>query len=228
MTHPPYEPYPTSSAYPSYPAHDPRSTPPVSKTQAGWALGLSLIPILITLVIAVVLAIGVLRDCRDGRDHGKKMAIGALCVVAGWIVLISGIVVAVYLSGAERDSSGDVTESGSVAVTALGIGDCLPEMPDVGEQLRVDVVPCSDPHRGEVYAEFDLKAFTTQDEVDRTVERTCTRRFTGFMGLTYPESQADVVYFRPLSSRAFGEDAGATCLVFVDEEVTGSLAGARR
>ena len=81
--------------------------PPPSKTNRGSALGLAIFGCsLVTWIVGIVLAINVLvESSRDRRGRGKGMAIAALVMVAG------GVVMALFglASNADRDSDGTGT-----------------------------------------------------------------------------------------------------------------------
>ena len=160
VTHPPYEPYPVSS-HPSYPAPSDRDRrlPPPSKTQAGWALGLAIIPSVITWIVSVVFACSVISRSRDGRDHGKGMAVAALVIVGVWVAIAITVIAVLVATKAERDERGRVTDGGRSTIVGLHVGDCLPS-PEANdeEQLAVQIVPCGEPHDAEVYANFDSTA----------------------------------------------------------------------
>ena len=195
---------------------------------AGWALGLGLAPCGITLILAVVFACIVLSRSRDGRDHGKGLAIGALCAVGFWVLVLGGLVAYGLATDAERDESGQVSDGGRVTIIDLRVGDCVPDEMDAGEHLTMDVVPCSEPHHGEVFATFDLDGeYTNQPEIDRLSDAGCLDRFEDYIGVPPRQSELRVQVFRPTSERSFDHDPGVVCLVFARGPVTESLEGSR-
>ena len=231
MTQPPYEPYPASS-YASYPApSDPyRQLPPPSKTMAGWSLGLAIFPSIITWIISVVFACIVLSRSKDGRAHGKGMAIAALVIVGAWVAVLIAVIAWALATDADRDTSGRVTDGGSATIVDLRVGDCLPA-PDESdqEQLTVEVVPCGNPHDAEVYANFDLDGeWTNTDEVDRISGAGCFDRFSDYVGVPPRKSSLDVLYFRPITESSFNEDSAVICILIAPEPVSASLQGSKR
>lgn len=198
--------------------------PPPSKAMSIWALVLAVIPAVLTWIVSVVLAVIVLSHSKDGRDHGKGMAIAALIIVPVWIVITIVIIAASVAGTAERDASGTVTKAGDVSVQSLKPGDCISK--DLGEEaiLTVPVVPCSDPHRQEAYASFTLPAgdFPGQDEVDRLTEGGCLKRFASYVGVPADESDLEIVYLSPWED-SWDIDRGVTCLVSTGSTSTGSL-----
>ena len=170
---PPASQQPMLPTFPSYPTagiqwYDRNELPP-SKTKAAWALALACLPVPITWLLSLILAIQVLGDSKHGRDHGRHMAISALFIIPAWIVV--GILTYALQSAndADRDASGAVTRSGEVLVTDVRAGDCLDEDFTDEAMYTVDVVPCTEPHAIEAYAGFDLEAgdFPGDEEVER-------------------------------------------------------------
>lgn len=224
MNYPPYEPGP-HSPFPSYgppPTGDWHSVP--SKARANWALGLACFPSGFTWIVAVVLAAQVIARSRDGRDHGKGMAVAALCIVGAWVLIVSVIVSAVLLvSGPPRDLDGRVTDGGRVVIPNLRVGDCLPAPEANAERLTVLIVPCSEPHNAEVYATFELEGeWTTLDEVDYASWAGCFDRFSGYVGVPMDRSSLEVMYYPPIEE-SFRRDKGVICMLVSSESRTSSL-----
>ncbi len=227
---PPHDaPYPGQPHPPQYAPYPPNVGAP-SKALAITALVLAILGFFVlTAIAAVVLAIIVLAQSRDGRPRGKGMAIAALVICALWVVGLIVAAVAVVNTKADRDSSGAVVDEGHVLVTSIRVGDCLVDEPSESFQLTVKVTPCSNPHREEAYANFDLGdgTFPGQAEVDRLAEGGCVSRFEDYVGVTYDESELDVFFLRPLED-SWDADSGVTCMVSDGGSSSGSLKGANR
>jgi hypothetical protein len=226
--------------YPSYPRSDPNQPyaayptqpgyhgPPPSKTMAGWALGLAIFPSVITWFISVALAISVIRDSRDGRDHGQRMAKAALIIVGVWVVVAVVVVVTLVATSAERDEAGRVTDGGRASVLDLRVGDCIAEDPSKGEIRTVELIECSQPHRTEVYAVFDLDGeFTTGDDVKQIADAGCYDRFKGYIGIGVAKTSLSVLDLVPLDAAGFRTDPNVTCLATAPEPLSGSMKGSR-
>lgn len=226
---PQYAPYPGQPYPPQYAPYPPNVGAP-SKAMAITALVLAIFGfVVVTAIAAVVLAIIVLVQSKDGRPRGKGMAISALVICSLWVVGFIVVAVAVANSKADRDSSGAVVDDGFVLVTSIRVGDCLVDEPSESVQLTVKVTPCGKPHREEAYANFDLSggAFPGQAEVDRLAEGGCASRFEKYVGISYEESELDIVFLRPLED-SWDVDSGVTCMVSDGGSSTGSLKGAHR
>lgn len=100
-------------------------SPPPSRAMAIWALVLGWIPCLIGMVVSVVLSIIVLSRGGDGRNHGKRYAIGGLVGVGFWVVLVAVLLV-VSPFGAKRDSSGHLASGGTSPSTGCGSATAAP------------------------------------------------------------------------------------------------------
>lgn len=227
-------PVPLPHSYQPY-AQSRASAPPPDKKLAGWALGLSFLPCLFTLVPAVVLAIRALARPGDSRANGKGMAIAALCVVGGWAVALTVAVAVDLANDADRDDSGQIEGSGDLDSTDLREGDCF-EVPDAEEVLSVDALPCGDAHDAEVFFVFDLPDghFLGTAPTLRLVEQRCATEFREFVGVGYGDSHLDVYTLTPTrKSWALG-DRGATCAAYQPAAdgrptpLTGTLRNARR
>lgn len=130
----------------------PGAQPPPSKTMAIIALVLSLlfcIPFL-TAIASIVLSIVVLRRGKDGRNHGKAMAIAALVIdvlaLLGWVaVIVTGVIV-----GSSYESVDDLRPGQCINASGLdGDGDKVGAISDVS---------CTSKHDGEVLATTKLSA----------------------------------------------------------------------
>ena len=222
----PDPPQPYFTPYPTQAGH---AGPPPSKTTAGWALGLAIFPSVLSWFIAVALAIGVIRDARDGLDHGQRMAKAALLIVGAWILVVVVVIVAMVATSAERDGTGHVTDGGRASVLDLNVGDCIEEPKLTGDQRAVELVECGQPHRVEVFAVFDLDGeFTSAEEVGQSADAGCLERFEDYVGIPLEQSSLRAYDLVPPSETAFREDPSVSCLLFADDPVTGTMRGSSR
>jgi hypothetical protein len=222
-------PPPPQPDYTPYPAQGGYTGPRPSKTMAGWALGLAIIPSVLSWLISIALAISVIRDSRDGLDHGQKMAKAALVIVGVWLVVAVVVIVALVTTSAERDETGRVTDGGRASVLALRVGDCLPEADLIGEQRTVELVTCSKPHQVEVFAVFDLEGeFTTAEEVGQLADAGCFDRFEAYVGVPPEQSSLNVYDLVPPTKTSFRQDPSVSCLLIADDPLTGTMKGSKR
>lgn len=238
---------PSSSPYgtPAYPRPDPgngpfdRGLPPASKTRAGWALGLSFgffAPI--APVVSIFLAVGVLRDGRDGRDHGQGMAIAALVIAPlSFIVAVALVVLGVAFDDEEsttRDGREEVATGENLPRTRLQVGTCFNAQLEGGDQFEtelVDAVSCSSPHQLEVFHDFQVDGdeYPGQRALDRAATG-CVPAFETYVGLAYTKSRLELSYYAPTAqSWDVSGDRSITCVVFDPRKATttGSFKGSR-
>lgn len=135
-------------------------------------------------------------------------------------------------SEAQRDEpGGQVTEASDADVFSVQVGDCLvsEKLPDGTEVESVPVVPCSEPHDLEIYAETELAEgdFPGEEAVAATAEEFCYGEFEPFVGLVYEESAHDFWYFTPLESgwTTMGDRTVQCVLDTQGTDVTTSLQG---
>lgn len=230
--------YPSQQWNPIYPPHNPglpphRDDAGSSRTKAVWALVLAILPLCVTWIAAAVLAIIVLAGPRDGQRRGRGMAWSALVIVALWVV--GSIVAAVLVIAsvpADRDDDGEVTSGGEVFAEDLQVGDCLAE--DFGsddeEVFTVSVLPCDEPHNGEVFHELELPAGDYPG--DRTVavdaDEACYQEFDPWVGTPYEDSELDYFTYLPTQESWDYDDRLITCVVIAPDDVTGTLEGSNR
>lgn len=141
------------------PASPTAPEPLPSWAMAGWALGLSLAgvtPVAFGLAIAVLV-----RSRKDGRNHGKGLAIAALICSVVITVLTVAVIAMYFLNGwdeTRRDDDGRIVDEGAVSTDRLRVGDCFddqtvadapPESYEIDASGEVLAVPCSEPHQFE-------------------------------------------------------------------------------
>jgi hypothetical protein len=117
----------------------------------------------------------------------------------------------------------------SVEVENLREGDCLSgDLPD-GDVELVQVGPCSQPHREEVSALFNLGSgpSPSQGELDHRAKEGCQRRFAKYVGLEYENSGLDYDYISPYASD-WPVDRLVVCFVVDFAPHTGTMKGSRR
>jgi Septum formation len=171
------------------------------------ALVMALAGVVIPVVLpatAMVLAIAAWQQIKhsNGRIVGRGLIAGTW--VAAPIVLLVNALVIVALIGAVTgpDNEGaeqaaqapggfgqDAGPSGRiVAWNELRVGDCFLETTD---DWAEELVPCSEPHVGEVIGVVDVKgsAYPTDDEFEALSAKECSRHFIDYVGLP-PERAA--------------------------------------
>jgi hypothetical protein len=189
-----------------------------------WALVLGWIPCLIGMIVSVVLAIMVLSRSRDGRNHGKGMAIGGLVGVGVWIVVLIAALAIHGFSSAQRDASGHLTRGGDVTINGLRVGDCGTKELS-GITRTVHVVPCSQAHVFEVLATFQMPdgPYPGDDQVKRLAIGGCVKR-AGRIPALKGRTDLHLTYLHPISS-TWSIQKTVVCMANTDQPTTGSLTG---
>lgn len=234
---------PYGTPYGSY--YAPQQNPyPASKSMAGWSLGLALALCFapLTSLVSIGLAIAVLVRGRDGRDHGKGLAIGALVidgiVIVGFVGAVGVGVVNDLTADAERDAEGRITERQQVSSMKLRRGDCVndPQLlaakDETVDATSIEAVPCGEAHDLEAYRVFDLTMEDYPGE-ERTLElaaRGCLKAFQPFVGRSYRSSELDFwVYYPQRRSWGLLHDRAVVCAIgHPDHKTQGTLKGSRR
>lgn len=148
------QPYGAPSGYPPAAFPGGEQGPP----SKGMAIGALVSSFLCCLPVGLVLGIIVLRRGRDGRDHGKGLAIAA--IVVNVLVMLASLVLVVVAV---------VAGSQIRAVDDLQPGDCIS-----GDGLRGDAASfsslteedCAEPHDAEVMGTFVLTSQDLEDHPD--------------------------------------------------------------
>jgi hypothetical protein len=214
---------------------------------AGWALGLAIVPCFfpVATLVSIGLAITVLIRSRDGRNHGRGLAIAALVIAPLWIVgFIVAFAVGLFTElqqDAERDESGQVTESSQVSTLKIRVGDCFdhpglaeldPDSDEADETPSVTAVPCADPHDFEAYHAYDLSDpdYPGESAVTESAATACFAQFKPFVGIAYPKSDLEPYFLYPTTrSWRLLDDRTVTCLIGEPgRKTSGTLRGSRR
>ncbi|HET8776174.1 MAG TPA: septum formation family protein [Candidatus Limnocylindria bacterium] len=137
-----------------------------------------------------------------------------------------------YLTTAKRDSAGSITDSGSLQIQDVRIGDCF----DVGDEEEVSEVaagPCTDPHGYEMFhlaTWSGADAYPTDDAMLDFIIQACVPVFEEYVGMSYETSVIDFVPFTPTEEGWNDGDRVVQCAL-VDpgnERLTASLRNANR
>ena len=135
-----------------------------------------------------------------------------------------------------RDDSGAIVESGEVGAFRIRLGDCLATLVFDGPIESVDAVPCSEPHRAEVYGAFNIRtpddaAFPGEASINTQSDDGCYSRFSPFVGFPYERSVYGFASIGPSKdSWEQIDDREVLCLVLMEDGslTTGSAKNANR
>jgi hypothetical protein len=116
-------------------------------------------------------------------------------------------------------------------VFTLQVGDCLVDPSSEGEVSEVPVVPCSQPHTGEIFLSHMLtqSAFPSDAELEGIVSDTCVVEFATFVGIPYEDSALEVSWLSPTSESWDAGDRELLCIVNgPSNQVVGTLENSNR
>ncbi len=216
------------SPYPPYTAPSQRTNPLAIASLVFGVIG----GVLLSIIFGAV----ALSQIKQRGERGRGLAVAGLVLSGCWILLIGvGVTAAIITSqeektnvsadqqpgtgadtGSDTDTGADTGEdsdSGSKPVDDLAVGDCLERLSE-GTHFAVPVVPCSAPHRAEVYAEVTLTGvvYPGESAIAKEAENRCGRRLTS---IADPKKLADLdlFYFSPTRSSWADGDRRVLCLV---------------
>lgn len=119
-----------------------------------------------------------------------------------------------------RNDDGQITDSGKISVFNVQVGDCLKDGDLANHETRGSVsesvgVPCTEPHKYEVFGEkviSDLADFSRVAVISEA-EEFCLSAFQSYIGVAYKDSLFEFTYLFPSADSWTGGDKEITCLV---------------
>jgi Domain of unknown function (DUF4190)/Septum formation len=211
---------------PEAPAPRPYAAPPPQRKTSGFAIASFVFGLIGGVILSVVFGIIALRRINRRGLAGKGFAIAGLVLSGLWTLLIVVIVVVALATGADRDPSGQVTDSGSESVFDLRVGDCMNNLEETDLEFSVDVKPCADPHGAEVVSQFDLPAgeWPGMAFVTRAAERRCPSEVESSAAGTPRAGEIEVFYYHPTEdSWAQMDDRKVLCVALFPQPRRGPL-----
>jgi Domain of unknown function (DUF4190)/Septum formation len=210
---------------PEAPAPPPYAPPPPRKT-SGFAIASFVFGLIGGVILSVVFGIIALRRIDRRGLAGKGFAIAGLVLSGLWTLLIVVIVVIGLATGADRDPSGRVTDSGSESVFDLRVGDCMNGLEETDLEFSVDVTPCAEPHGAEVVSQFDLPRgdWPGMAFVTREAESRCPSEVESSAAGVPRAGKIEVFYFHPTeNSWSQMDDRTVLCVALFAQPRRGSL-----
>jgi hypothetical protein len=125
-----------------------------------------------------------------------------------WIGLIVVVAAGGWYFSAKRDDSGQITNSGSLEVSDLRVGDCFDHKDvDADEFGQVDAKPCTEPHAEEIFFTGSMPQgdYPTDEEVFTWVGTNCVPAFEAYVGTSI---QTTTLEFGPYVPTSEGWEAG--------------------
>jgi len=130
-----------------------------------------------------------------------------MVVMAGALAL--GASACSLVSPGYRDANGQVTATASINISSLRVGDCVKDVSTLTNPItKMQVLPCSSPHEGEVVGSESNVA-----NVDSDIVNFCTDQFALYVGIDVNASSLTVNYFSSADSSASTTDV--ECIAFM-------------
>jgi hypothetical protein len=164
-------------------------------------------------VLGIVFGILGIRRTANGQRRGRGMAIAGVVLGSIWVVLIGvGTVVSITDDSTRKDRA-PVAAPHDVDIDTLKVGECINETPEE-EPVTVPLVPCTQPHDGEVFAIYSLPGgkYPGDALVDRFAQGGCDKRFDTYAGAAADQSNWDVGFFGPSADLWADGDRRVFCL----------------
>jgi len=202
---------------------------PGSAGRSGKAIAALVLSLIGVVLFAVIFAISALREIKRTGKRGRGMAVTALALSGVWVVALFGIGAWVASHQAQRDDTGTVVAGGDVGVASLALGDCLRDLPGAGGGEKVtdlSAVPCTQPHRGEVFALITMTAgkWPGTAVVNGQAEAQCPGRMATYAPKHATDASLEVLYLAPLQeSWDIPKGRDIVCIATTTAPTTGSL-----
>jgi hypothetical protein len=153
------------------------------------------VPALFGLVLGIVALAQVVRRGQVGQAR----AITGILLSTAWL---SAFGVLIYIGlhwNVQRSGDGTVTRAGVETTGQLRPGDCVATLPKNQPMLGIRLVPCTQPHVGEVFALFDLPsgAYPGDAAVRDQVGSGCERRLASYSAAAARDKKLGIYYIGP-------------------------------
>jgi len=127
----------------------------------------------------------------------------------------------------KQATSSTAAPSGRTDVFQMKVGDCFNDE-SASQVTEVPKVPCTTPHKYEIYFSFKLTGSTYPGDsvVSKESDDGCTPPFTTFVGIAAADSNISSGNLVPTSDSWKSGDREVLCYVSADGNTTGTLKGA--
>jgi hypothetical protein len=202
---------------PSAPGYPPGAgfAPPVATETDGFSIAAFVLSFTGPLLGFIFGFIGLSRT-KGGLRKGRGFAVAGLVISTLSTVAIVIAVVIVFTVGTS------FLNTGQIDATDIAVGDCVVDAPE-GSVTSVEVVPCTEPHKGEVVGEFTVSGsdYPGEDEVANQAEARCP---------TYVPDEVDdalsLSYLMPTAGSWEKGDRIVSCLMVSDgDDLTAPISG---
>jgi hypothetical protein len=169
-----------------------------------------------------------LSQIRRRGQGGRGLAIAGISLSAVWAVGIVAIVAVAVIAGGtdDNDPTASLADGDDVKVQQLAPGQCLNGLQESSAIRDLPVVPCTQPHEGEVFAVFNLADgdFPGDQQVAKLAEKGCVDRVETHAKKAADDPNLEIYFLHPTQTSWRLGDQGVTCVAMSSTgKVTGSI-----
>jgi hypothetical protein len=151
-------------------------------------------------------------EAKAKRGGGARIAAGIFGTVLGRVLVFAVIAggIAIYHfatnNSAHRDSSGNVSQAGSLGIGDLKVGDCFNAPSSSSDISSVTAIPCTQAHDSQVYAEPKITESTYPDSttLDKEAGSDCDSAAKSGINPSVP-TDAQEAYYAAQDSSTFDQ-----------------------
>jgi len=205
--------------------------PPPLRGTNGFATASLVFGLIGGVLFSVIFGIIALVQIRKQPQDGKGLAVVGLVASGVWTLVLASVVTWAVVTAADRDSSGEITDAGRVSVHELFVGDCINGVNGTEQDTTVydlPVVPCNEPHEGEVYSIHELpeSSWPGQRAVEDEADRYCSERFETYASDWANADSLHMTFVYPVLRSWQQGDRRVMCIAYhPTTKLTGSLRG---
>ncbi len=182
-------------------------------------------------ILGLIFGIIALRRIRRSGRPGRGLAIAGIALSCLWILLVGAGIAQYVFGSAKRSPSGAVTAAGDVFLSDLRIGDCVSSLP-TGEVRILRVLPCHEPHAGEVYYITSLPSgsYPGDDQVRTFAVNECRRTLPKYVSAPPGTTGYGIIYVAPFETSWSNGNRKVICIAHdpIAEALLGSIRGRGR
>ncbi|MFD0745298.1 DUF4190 domain-containing protein [Phytohabitans flavus] len=222
------QPDPWGQQAPGQWGQQPAAYPPPRQGTNGFAIASLIFGVLGGILLSVIFGIVALSQVKRKNQGGKGLAIGGLALSGVWLLAIVSFAVIATINTANDtdDPSTSLADGNDVNVQQLAPGQCLNGLREGSAIRDLPVVPCTQPHEGEVFAVFELPGggFPGDEEVAKQAEDGCVDRLQSNAPKAAEDPTVEIYFLHPTRSSWRLGDQGVTCVAMSSTgKVTGSI-----
>jgi hypothetical protein len=204
----PPQPYAAPMPYPPFPGYP----PPAPSGPNGLAIGALVASICgglgLGTILGFALGISALVQIRRRPQRGFGLAVAAL-VISSITLVISIVGLTGFILDEMRDRAAGIED---IDTTELKPGDCISDLDDSSRVYDMPVVPCTQPHKAEVYHvyRFPAGAYPGQAVIEEESDERCSAAFEPYD--TAENEDLEIYYLYPENETGWKEDRGVLCI----------------